>query len=164
MKDFIQSCQCFHDWLLLNFFSRELIRKLSLLDWQVSQTLYRRARVARYISVETWECTTRNITLNFHPEMHNACTAGLTEIWNSKTCLCMSLNGDITEHQGYCSQTTNMIFFSKNYILMLWVKAERGEQQQHVNYCLRGSQVTQSESQKTNDNAGLEKLYSLTEA
>ena len=31
MKNFTQSCQCFHDWVL-NSFSRELIRKPSLLD------------------------------------------------------------------------------------------------------------------------------------
>lgn len=64
--------------------------------------------------------------------MHNACAPGPSRAyWNIelklKIGLFISLNGDIIEHQKYCSQTTNMIFFSKNYILTLWVKSERGE-------------------------------------
>lgn len=79
---------------------------------------------------------------------------GLAEIQNSEICLCISLKGGITEHQGYCSQTTNMIFFSKNCIWMLWVKAERGEQQ---NILMTVSEAAKWPSQRTNDNSGLEK-------
>lgn len=114
-------------WLGLTFLLQRVNKKALSLRLAIEQQ-----QLPDNISVEPWECTTKTMILNLHPEMHNACAPGPSRAYwymelKVKICLCIILNGDITEHQGYCSQTTNMTFFSKNCILTLWVKAERGE-------------------------------------